>query len=231
MEDCVTDHGVIRIGLAHGAVHNFCEEGNGDGIIAPDRAKQARLDYLALGDWHGRIEIDPRCHYSGTPEPDRFKHETPSTALLVTIEAAGIMPQVETLPTASFRWLKPEITILETDDPLLLLHDRLPSPHQRRQTLMRLRLSGYSRLSMRNRLYQEIEVLKPDFALLELNDTDLTTLYAADDLDAIDHAGILRHVADELLSEAQNETVSKEQRSIASAALTRLYFYAQEASG
>jgi len=229
MEGCVTGAGIIRIGLAHGAVHLFCEEGNGDDIIAPDRARRANLDYLALGDWHGRIEIDPRSHYSGTPEPDRFKHETPSTALLVTITTAGAVPQVETLPTASFRWLKPEMTLLGTDDPLPLLHDLLPNPSQRRQTLMRLRIGGYCRLSDKNRLMREIETLQPDFALLELDDTDLASLYEEGDLDVIDQTGILRQVADELLNEARNETLPQKQRHIASAALTQLYFYAQEA--
>jgi hypothetical protein len=55
MPDCSTDPRQFRIGLAHGAVRDFSESGNAaDGIIAPDRAENARLDYLALGDWHAR---------------------------------------------------------------------------------------------------------------------------------------------------------------------------------
>lgn len=53
----------------------------------PYRARRAGLDYLALGDWHGAVEVDQRTHYCGTPEPDRFKHQRPGTALLVSIAA------------------------------------------------------------------------------------------------------------------------------------------------
>jgi len=230
MDSCNTPEGMIRIGLAHGPVRNFCEEGSVDDIIAPDRALSAGLDYLALGDWHGRIEINPRTHYCGTPEPDRFKHEAPATALLVTIETAGALPKIKPLPTASFCWFKPEITLLEADDPCTILHDFLPHIQHRRQTLVRMTISGYSPLSKRSCLMQEIEKLRPDFAFFALDDTNLATLYELHDLDNIDKAGILRHVANELLEEAENKSLPQEQRTIAHAALMRLYFYAQESS-
>src|SRR5690606_25398182 len=67
MDSAATGDGTIRIGRAHGAVQSFSEEGNGLDVIAPDRARRAGLSYLALGDWHGGVEIDPRTRYSGTP--------------------------------------------------------------------------------------------------------------------------------------------------------------------
>ncbi|MEO0387295.1 MAG: metallophosphoesterase [Pseudomonadota bacterium] len=66
-----TPPGTLRIGLAHGGVTDF--DGSA-GHIPPDRAKRAALDYLALGDWHGRRAIGPRTQYSGSPEQDRFRH-------------------------------------------------------------------------------------------------------------------------------------------------------------
>ena len=54
MDDHPSDDGLIRIGLAHGAVHGFdTDEEQRANPIDPERPQLARLDYLALGDWHG----------------------------------------------------------------------------------------------------------------------------------------------------------------------------------
>lgn len=48
-----------------------------------------------------------------------------------------------------------------------------------------------------------------------------------DDLDQIDRAGALREAADMLLAESTDTAQSAEARAVASAALSRLYEYAQ----
>src|SRR3546814_14483799 len=70
-----TPDGAKRIGLAHGPILDFGSSAPAANLIAPDRARRAGLAYLALGDWHGRREIDALTHYSGTPEPDDFDRE------------------------------------------------------------------------------------------------------------------------------------------------------------
>lgn len=100
-----TPPGMLRVGLAHGCVQ---------GILAPDidsanpiaagRAAQARLDYLALGDWHGARQIDERSWYAGTPETDRFRNNDSGRALLVHLPTPGAVPRVETLPTSQYHW-------------------------------------------------------------------------------------------------------------------------------
>jgi DNA repair exonuclease SbcCD nuclease subunit len=73
-----TGSGVFRVGLAHGAVRNrLPEESEAMNPISDTRADSARLDYLALGDWHGTLEIAPRTWYAGAAEPDRFKSNDP----------------------------------------------------------------------------------------------------------------------------------------------------------
>jgi len=228
MDECQTAAGIIRLGLAHGPVRNFSENSSADAIIAPVRARRARLDYLALGDWHGRLEIDPRTHYSGTPEPDRFKHQAPATAQLVTIAHAGSMPEIKALPTSSFHWQMVEMALLEAQDPLLTLPALLPAPPLRRQTLLRLDLKGYSHLSEQAQLLHQLEALRPDFALLEIDETNLSIICAPTDLDMIDKAGALRVAADELLNEMENPDLPGETRALARAALTRLYYYAEQ---
>lgn len=97
-----TPAGLARIGLAHGCVQGVLPEGiDSPNPIAPDRAARARLDYLALGDWHGCRRIDARTWYSGTPEPDRWRSVEAGQALLVELNGE---PQVTPLPIGRHRW-------------------------------------------------------------------------------------------------------------------------------
>jgi hypothetical protein len=112
MDDRETRPGVIRVGLAHGAVQGFGSAGEAGVLLDPGRAEKARLDYLALGDWHGTRQIGPRTWYAGTPEPDQFPANEPGFALAVEIEAAGAPPRVTRHRTARFIWRR---CVLEGD--------------------------------------------------------------------------------------------------------------------
>ncbi|WP_422098926.1 metallophosphoesterase family protein [Variovorax sp.] len=104
-DEADTPAGLLRIGLAHGSVQGLlAEDIDSANPIAPERAASARLDYLALGDWHGCKRIDARTWYAGTPEPDRFKDNGSGQALLVEIDAPGAEPRVTQLQVGRFRW-------------------------------------------------------------------------------------------------------------------------------
>jgi hypothetical protein len=230
MDDAATAEGAIRIGLAHGAIQTFSEDAATSEVIAPDRARRAGLDYLALGDWHGALAVDPRTHYSGTPEQDRFKHDRSGVALLVEIAAAGALPQLKPLPTASFTWRTLDLHLLAGDDPGPALAALLPELHARRQTLAKVAASGRASLAARTTLGAEIACAAPDFAWLDLDETGLATECEAGDLDRIDRAGALREAANALLAESADASRSADARAIAAAALARLYGYAQAVS-
>lgn len=105
MDGCETPAATLRVGLAHGAVEGRLPEGVDAGNpVAADRAATAKLDYLALGDWHGTLQTGPRCWYAGTPEPDRFPANDPGNVLLVELES-GREPVVARLRTATHHWL------------------------------------------------------------------------------------------------------------------------------
>lgn len=227
MDDAATGDSTIRIGLAHGAVQSFSEEGTGSDVIAPDRARRAGLSYLALGDWHGGVEIDPRTRYSGTPEPDRFKHDRPGEALLVTLEGPSALPQVTPLETGRFAWRTLVLELIDGDDPVARMEALLPDVRLRRQWLVNLAAVGRTRLEDRTALKTAVDDLRPDFAFFDFDDQGLETLCEAGDLDAIDRAGALREAADALLAETDDAARSAEERDIARAALARLYAYAQ----
>jgi DNA repair exonuclease SbcCD nuclease subunit len=228
MDACPTEEGVIRLGLAHGAVSTFSEDMRVEEVIAIDRAKRAGLAYLALGDWHGALEVSPRTWYSGTPEQDRFKHDRMGEALFVTLESATATPIVETIPTASFSWRTFNLHLLDGDDPSAVLAAQLPAERERRHMLAQLVIRGHSRLAQIEALNATVEAITPDFAYLEQDRRELSTVYDVTDLDEIDRGGALREAAHALLLKAQDDTLSATDRETASAALSRLYSYAQK---
>ncbi len=227
MSDAQTGDGVVRIGLAHGPIRTFSEDDSGADIIAPDRAAKSGLDYLALGDWHGFVEIDPRTFYSGAPEQDRFKHERPGEALAVEIDGPGAPPRVERVTTGTFAWRTLPLALLEGDDAAAALRAALPGDAQRRMSLGRIVASGRSRLADRTALVAAFEDAVHDFAYLKLDDTALATTCETIDLEAIDRAGALRQTAEALLKASGDLSAAQADRDIAQAALVRLFSLAQ----
>jgi len=114
--------GMLRIGLAHGSVSGILAgDVDSPNPVAADRASRARLDYLALGDWHGTKQVDERTWYSGTHEPDRFRDNNSGHALIVQLDGPGAIPVVTPVETARYRWLQLELQILGDADADLAL--------------------------------------------------------------------------------------------------------------
>lgn len=220
-----TPEGVLRIGLGHGAITDFSGEEGTTGIIPPDRAKRSGLDYLALGDWHGQLRVSPTTWYSGTPEPDGFKHEAPASALLVSFD--GPSPLVTPAATASFRWLRPQIDVLPGEDAPARIDAVLPKAGAR-DHLVRLTLKGHLPLAERAALEADLAHRAPDFGWFSADLTGLGVEALPEDLDQIDRAGALRQAAEMLLAEANDTSLSQIERDTATSALARLYALSQE---
>lgn len=230
MSEAVTDEGALRLGLAHGPILDFAEEEGSTSIVPPDRAARSGLDYLALGDWHGTMAVDPRTHYSGTPEPDRFKHDRPGQALLVSLAGPRALPEVRIVETGTFFWRTAPLPLLAQDDGAALMTEQLPAGTLRRQTLLRVIASGRASLAAIAALEAAIAQAAPEFALLELDSSALSQECEADDLDLIDRAGALREAAEVLRAESLDGQKSAVERQVAGAALARLFSLAQGAS-
>jgi len=227
MDRAATPEGALRIGLAHGPVQSFSEDDAANDVIAPDRPGRARLDYLALGDWHGQMRIGDRLWYSGTPEPDRFKHGKPGSALRVAIEGPGAVPLVEPVETGSFDWRMAELALLSGEDAVARLGDYLPAGPLRRQTLLQIAVSGRTRIAGRLALAEAFEAVAPEFAHAALDLDGLASDCESDDLGRIDRAGALRQAAETLLAESGDEKRTEEEREVARAALIRLFSYCE----
>ncbi len=231
MDAAATPEGALRIGLAHGPVHDFSEDGSGMKVIAPDRAARAGLDYLALGDWHGQMAVAADTWYAGTPEPDRFKHEQGGRALLVSIAGAGAVPQVVPVETGRFLWRSLPLTLISGEDAVASLAPCLPQGAMRRQMLMRITATGRLRPQARAALAAAVEAVAPEFALLELDTQGLMSDCESADLDLIDRSGALRQAADHLFAQGSGEQLDAASRAVARAALVRLFSYCAAMAG
>ena len=228
MVDAATPEGALRIGLAHGAVQSFSEDGN-PALIPPDRAEAAGLAYLALGDWHGQLRIGQRTWYAGTPEADGFQHATAAGAVLVTL--AGATPEATPLPTGVLAWRTAALDLLPADDPGARLAALLPPVAARRDTLLQVTATGRTGLAGEATLAGALAAVEHDFAFLDLVRTSLAIDHAPADLDAFGVPGTaLRAAAEALRGEADDPALPEEERVAALTALSRLYAFAGDAA-
>lgn len=229
MDRAATPEGALRIGLAHGPVTDFSEEGEtGDAVIAPDRVARAGLDYLALGDWHGQMRIGERTWYSGAPEYTDFRHAGRGACLSVVL-SPGRAPEVTPVGTGHFTWQASDLALLPGTDPAEALEGLLPTPRSaRRDHLMKVAATGRAGLAEQAALATVALAAEPEFGHFELITDALATEFDATDLDDIDRAGALRIAAESLAERATDDTRDTEARRVAEAALNRLYSYLHE---
>jgi DNA repair exonuclease SbcCD nuclease subunit len=222
MDNAATPAGALRIGLAHGAVINFTSEGEATNPVDPARPAKAKLDYLALGDWHRTLQIGPAVWYAGTPEPDRAERQERGTALLVEISGPGAPASVTPLTTGTYRWLT-RTERLSDGSELADLDQRLRSEQDLSHLILRLRLEGTLPLAAHAELQRRLVDLEAAVFHLDLDQTALVARPTETDLEAIDFDGVLRRSADRLKAMVDDPAQSAETRRRAEDALIELY--------
>ena len=94
-----------RVLLAHGSVQGF---GSGVDVNALNLGQlpPGEVDYIALGDWHGLMQVQSNAWYSGTPEPDRFPAgpEDQRSQVILADLMRGDDPRVQTITTGRVAW-------------------------------------------------------------------------------------------------------------------------------
>lgn len=198
-----TPQGLLRIGLAHGSVEGIlAEEVDSPNPIAANRADTARLDYLALGDWHGSKEIGPRVWYSGTPEQDRFKGNDPGNVLLVDIPEAGAEPRVEIRPTGQHPWIQMTERLAVSSDLEQLISKLEQQPEK---AVVALRLEGEITLLGKQQLEGSLSVAEARFRSLRYDLSDLSLLATDEDIAALHADGYVGEVISELRDEQNGD--------------------------
>lgn len=190
---------VFRVGMAHGSVTNrLPESAETHNPVSERRAQSARLDYLALGDWHGTLAIADKTWYSGTPEQDRFRQNAPGNVLIVDIPVVGATPEVEVVGVGHFQWHQLDIALSDAQS-LAVLDQRLADMGDPHRVLLRLRLSGTLTLADRQALNESLERWSARMHFLQVDDTDLLAQPNAEDIAAIGATGFLKEAIDTLV--------------------------------
>jgi DNA repair exonuclease SbcCD nuclease subunit len=206
-----TPAGWLRLGLAHGSVAGrLPESADLSNPIAPDRAASARLDYLALGDWHGCLKIDERTWYAGTPETDRFRGNEPGAVLSVRIDPAALSSSphasslhVERIDVGRYRWASWEERIMVPSD-VDVIAQRLQSANA--TDVLQLTLSGETNLQTWERLREVLERAAAKVRSLRTDTSRLTLQPDDGDLADLGATGYVVEVA-HALQALQNDAV------------------------
>jgi DNA repair exonuclease SbcCD nuclease subunit len=198
----------IRVGVAHGGVVDF-EGGEASSRIDPERVEAAELDYLALGDWHGKKEVRDRVWYSGTPEPDSFKQNGPGYVLDVEIEEPGADPVVEPVETAQTRWIRKKIDIRHEDD-LAAFQDWFEDLDDPLNALVRLELRGQLGLEATSALEDLLDDLENTVLHLRRRGNGVRPKASLDEIDTIATDGYVRTAVERLKAEAESGEESAE---------------------
>jgi DNA repair exonuclease SbcCD nuclease subunit len=215
-DDVETATGLLRIGLAHGSIQGIlAADIDSANPIAPDRASRARLDYLALGDWHGCKQIDARTWYSGTPEQDRFKGNAPGFALLVEIDGPGCEPVVTRLATGKYTWQTwdQSLAVASDADALVARLDAATGGD-----VLQVTLSGQLDLAGLQKLHAAISRARARARSLQVDMAELRLLPTDQDIAALKADGYLGEVIADL-RERQLGQGTSEDSEIASHAL------------
>lgn len=189
----------LRIGLAHGSVQGILAENiDSSNPIAEGRAGKARLDYLALGDWHGTRQVDARTWYSGTPETDRFKDNDSGQVLLVEIAGPQAQPVVQAIPTGQYRWTSEDV-VLQVPSDLDRFVEQLATLAA--SDVAAFRLSGESDLAGNQRLQDAVLQAQGRARSLSVDTKDLLLAPTNEDIDGLKADGYLGEVVQELRDE------------------------------
>jgi DNA repair exonuclease SbcCD nuclease subunit len=222
MDSAPTPEGAVRVGLAHGSIVNFGQEGEATNPIDPARPSRAGLDYLALGDWHRTMQVGPSAWYAGTPEPDRAGRQESGTALLVEMAGAGAPVSVTPLATGTYRWITYSERLADAAG-LADFDQRLRSETDLARAIVRLQLQGSLPIAAYDELQRRLVDLEAAVFHLDVDHTDLAVRPTQADLESIDFDGVLARAADRLKGVLDDTAQTPDARRRAEEALVELY--------
>ena len=214
-----TPEGWLRIGLAHGSVEGILPgEIDSANPISAQRCASARLDYLALGDWHGMKQVNERCAYSGTPEPDRFRGNEPGFCLRVDVDASS-PPRIEPIRTGRYTWhdLALQVDVASDVDRIAATLAALGA-----DDIAQVQVSGRTDLAGHRALAGALAGAEAATRSLTFDLSALRLLPTDDDLSALQADGYLATLIQELRNEQQAPDASPEAALLAREALALL---------
>jgi len=177
----------VRIALAHGGTLDFPGDVEQSAEIALDRLARDQIDYLALGDWHGTMDLmDTAYRYAGTPEPDRFpRSETYRSGLVLEVLAErGGAPRITEHAVGRFAWHTEQRTLRGSDD-VQRLDEQLLAANAQGGRLLRLELTGSLGIAEQAKLARTCERLADVYLHLDIDRSGLVVAPGEHELQAL----------------------------------------------
>jgi len=203
MNHAETREGDLRVGIAHGSVRGFGSLGEASVPIDVSRRQSARLDYLALGDWHGTKAIVPGVWYAGTPERDSFAENEPGHVLVVDIDGSGIEPQIEVVRTGHYDWIERRVALSRIADFESFGREIANLGAQARTTVLKLILEGGIDVSEAVDLDRKLTELAAHPLSMRIDDRRLTIRTAISDREFLRDPALVA-VADRLIERGKD---------------------------
>ena len=199
----LTDDGITRIVVGHGAVDTLSPDSANPALIQLDHLESlieaGAIHYVALGDRHSTTGVGAtgRIHYSGAPEPTDFREVDPGNALIVDIGPNHC--SVEPVKTADWRFISHDIHLTGAAD-LDALDEWASSIEHRDRCIVKLGLVGQISLSEKARLDTMLDHYRSLFASVQTSArrSDLAVLPSDDDLSELQLSGFAGAALDEL---------------------------------
>lgn len=228
-----------RIVIAHGSTRAFGgatlgnsvdgEEAGQANAIDLGRLPLDKLDYIALGDWHGFLKVGEKAWYSGAHEIDRFPKadQRPGHVAAVTVSRGGLSV-VEALPTGKLRWLRHEVALGDDGPGVLNRILRAATGSRYDDCLVELVLTGAVSLADRSRLDTLLADWRAGLVRLDLDD-GVRLAPSEEEMRALTERPdpIISRVAAELVA---RQDAGGEGAAVALAALRLLHGFCRDAS-
>lgn len=203
-DDVAIAENKFAIGVAHGSVQGIMDHVATSNLINIDRQAIKRLDYLALGDWHGTYKVNDKCWYSGTPEIDRFRDNNPGNILEVEIDAPGSLPKVNKIYTSKYKWQSLKFNILIDSDVDVLINQlqELGEHH-----LLNLTITGSVSLVDKQKITHALDLCRASIRALRLDDSELKIMPTEQDIANLNVHGYVAQAVQTLQDNNENEAL------------------------
>ncbi len=195
----------LRLCVAHGIVDTLSPNPDEPGLISLEGAEEFISDgiihYLALGDRHSAEKIgnSNRIWFSGSPEPTSYREQKPGYVLVVEVDENSC--DVRELPVGTWTFID-ERVILNTDEDLQSLEERLAGIENKERTIVKLRFEGTLNLLQWTRVQAILEHIKDLLAALETREKDIVVLPNDADFKDLCFSGFVQKSLDRIREQA-----------------------------
>ncbi|APT88666.1 hypothetical protein CFRA_04670 [Corynebacterium frankenforstense DSM 45800] len=215
----------IRVVVGHGQPTSYGDERLDHLDVAGlgPRFADGTIDYLALGDTHSTLAVEPeatggRAWFSGAPEvtafrePDGGGEADSGNALVVTVRKDGVGPaEVDVDKVRVGRWRFQALAAeINSDEDVADFLETLNGWEDKKNSAVKYALTGSVGLAQRRELERGIAALEPVFASLRER-TRLMDLHTAPSAEEIADSGMTGFVAetlDELVEAGETDAVN-----------------------